>query len=358
MKVFDIIHRYKTRNFSNYDSLCRVRYFLNNNSEKIIIITDLGEYNPSASVTNSIELIHESLIEEGLIPFDSTVIEQYEGSIDEFSIVTFDSDNNPTWRGLSHNKIVEMVNCDEVEFSKKTCSNERLLGMIERKRYEINPEVDFGFPDSPEVKQRRSELYLRSISKKDISNLIMNGAKEQELSRLLKKDLSIFGEVYSFPEEEYICFSEFPLDDGFVDYVIFTGRSRMNVYIIEVKGADFNLVNRTGYQKFSSKIDTAATQIRNRQRVIYSNYEKYRKYFHKIRETVEKGDKLYNSTIGPRGKLLVDPNKDINIFPVLIGGRTNDDLSESKLRQDFEYSTKPTIKLESWDTFLRKLRRR
>ncbi|USL16411.1 DUF4263 domain-containing protein [Bacillus thuringiensis] len=60
--------------------------------------------------------------------------------------------------------------------------------------------------------------------------------------------------------------------------------------------------------------------------------------------------------IGPQGGLQVDPNKDINIYIVLIAGRTVDDLSESKKRQDYENNTKPPLKVETWDTWIRKLK--
>ncbi|WP_017151764.1 hypothetical protein [Bacillus bingmayongensis] len=49
------------------------------------------------------------------------------------------------------------------------------------------------------------------ITKVKIETLVKNGAKEQELQRLLKQDLSIFAEVYAYPSDEYICFSEFPI---------------------------------------------------------------------------------------------------------------------------------------------------
>jgi hypothetical protein len=250
-----------------------------------------------------------------------------------------------------------LLECNENEFKVKTLQNHRLASEISRRRYQMDPKIDFIDREEPEIIKRRFEIEANSIKKSEIELLVKEDATEQELSRLLKKDLSLFGEVYGHPDEEYICFSEFPILDGYVDFAVFTGRSRMDMYLIEVKGANFNLVNRGHYEKFSSKVEEAAGQIRDRLKVIFDNYEKHRIEFHRIREKVEAGIPMYNSLIGPFGDLLVDPNKAVDIYPVIIAGRTKNDLEESHKRYSFETHTKPTIKLESWDSWLKKLRR-
>ena len=53
--------------------------------------------------------------------------------------------------------------------------------------------------------------------------------------------------------------------------------------------------------------------------------------------------------------MLVDPDKDVNVRDVVIAGHTRDDLAESRMRNDYERSFNPTIKLESWDRWLTKL---
>jgi hypothetical protein len=78
---------------------------------------------------------------------------------------------------------------------------------------------------------------------------------------------------------------------------------------------------------------------------------------HRIRDQAERGERIHHAFVGPRGKLLVDPNKDVNVQYVIIGGRTRDDQLESQLRHEFELSFNPQIKLESWDSWVRKLRR-
>ena len=71
----------------------------------------------------------------------------------------------------------------------------------------------------------------------------------------------------------------------------------------------------------------------------------------------ESGAAIHNALIGPESPLQVDPDKDVNVRYVVIGGRTRDDVQESRMRNDYERSFNPTIKLESWDSWLRKLRR-
>jgi hypothetical protein len=195
------------------------------------------------------------------------------------------------------------------------------------------------------------------IKKNQLMELIYLDANEQEIQRLLKQDLSIFAEIYANPKEEYICFSEYKISDGIIDFVVFSGRSRMDVTIIEIKGANFNLKNKGHYDKFSRKIEEAAHQIRGRLRYITDEYNIFKSDAHKIRRDVELGKMKHNALLGPHGRLEVDPNKDINIRAFIIGGRTQNDFEESRARHDYARSTHPSIEIESWDTWLRKLSR-
>ncbi|OAB42336.1 Shedu immune nuclease family protein [Paenibacillus antarcticus] len=359
LKVSDFIFRYPI-NYRN-DAICRTRIFINSKGEAIVILTDLGTENPSFSVTNSIEYIYSSLIDKGLIPKGSIIVEHYENddiNRHEFDLVTFDQNGHPDWSSIQLDKLIKILECDQNEICEMTLTVTRLVSEIEKIKYEMNPQDDFLYRESPEVIKRRLDIESRMINKESIFNLIQKGTKELDILKLLKTDLSVFGEVYANPKEEYICFSEFPVSDGFVDFVLFTGRSRMDVYLIEVKGANFNLVNQGGYESFSRKIEEAAGQLRRRLGDIYDDYEGFRKEVHKVRSKVESGHTLYNSFMGPEGHLEVDPNKKISIYTVLIAGRTVDDLKESRKRHEYEVSFTPSIKLESWDTFLRKLKRK
>lgn len=221
----------------------------------------------------------------------------------------------------------------------------------------MNPSMNFPANKDSALITRIEEINSRKIRKSELEKLININAKEQEISRLLKQDLTFFAELYANPKNEYICFSEFPFDEGYVDYVVFTGRSRMDVYLIEVKGADFNFLNSNGNNLLNKQIENAARQIETRLGNYHRRYEEFRQMFHRIRNAVENGEQKYNSFQGPYTKLGVDTNKDVSIYTVIIGGRTGDDYKESRIRQDFEYNRNIHIKLETWDSWIRKLTR-
>lgn len=195
------------------------------------------------------------------------------------------------------------------------------------------------------------------ISKKYLIELVKKNPSESSIQRVIKRDLSLLSEAYAYPQSEYICFSEFPIGNGFTDFVVFTGRSRMEVFVIEIKGADFNFSNSNYYGNMSLKINEAAQQIRRRLGYINENYKEFKSLAHKVREQVEVGKSLYNSQLGPWGPLEVDPNKEICVNGILIGGRCRDDLYESKLRHEFEKISSSKIRIESWDSWLKKLTR-
>lgn len=131
----------------------------------------------------------------------------------------------------------------------------------------------------------------------------------------------------------------------------------MEVILIEVKGAEFGLVNRGSYGNFAAKINEAAQQIRGRLGHIYRNYAEFRTAVHRARAAAEGGQRVHNALCGPVRLLQVDADKDIDIRTVIIGGRSEDDLEESRLRHDYERSFTPSIRVESWDSWLRKLLR-
>lgn len=359
MKINDIIFRYSFPNNYPKDGICRVRTFVNSDFQIIAVLTDLDTKNTSASVTNSIEVICESLISKLFVPKHTIFIEHYEPSFhaETFDIIEIGINEETKWKSINILTVKKMIECDDSEFNIPTIQNETLLCEIEKIRVQINPHIDFVNPKESDYVVRHLEIENNQISKSSLEELVKKSSNENEILKLLKKDLSIIAELYACPFDNYICFSEFPLDKGFVDFVIFTGQSRMDVILVEVKGADFNLVNRGNYKKFNSKIEIAVNQIRERLGYMSQNIFDVRKKLHQIRERVLNGEKLYNSFQGPDSTVLVDENKDINIHNVIIGGRTMNDLEESFKRHEFENTFVLPIKIESWDTFLRKLKR-
>lgn len=186
-----------------------------------------------------------------------------------------------------------------------------------------------------------------------LKELINNKASEQDIQKYLKSNLHLLAENYALHKSEYIIFSEFPIDEGKIDFVIFTDRSKMEIILIEIKGADFPYITKSN--KTSNIIRDAHEQILDRFNFIESNYELFRRKVHNIRQEVEKGKIKYNSLLGENGFLYVDPNKDIKYRGVVIGGYTTDDILESKKRNQLELDSNRKTQFESWNSFFRKI---
>jgi hypothetical protein len=357
MKTLDIVHQFNDRRTHVSRGICRVRSFIGLNGTAVLL-TDLGDKNDGQSVTNAVEDIIKSLLDQGYVIPPATFIEHYEGS--NWASESFDKvilSPHTKWETLTRNQVLQMIGDESDELADRSDTNPRIVSQADRLLFRHDPFIGFRYIESNEVTKRCLEIVENMISKASIEELIQSGSGEQELQRLLKTDLSIFGEAYAKPDDEYICFSEFPVANGFVDFVVFTGRSRMDIILIEVKGADFNLLNGNHYKTFNHKIIEAAAQISQRLGIIFRDLNGFRKEAHAIRRQAEFGVRPYNAFLGPRSQLGVDPNKDINIRSVIIGGRTNNDLEESIKRQDFEAHTTPPVRVESWDTWLRRLQR-
>lgn len=358
MKINDFIFEFDAN--QKYQGLCRVRCFVNSKLELYAVITDLGEKNPAASITNAIEQIYEKLTTEGYINKKYRVIEHYEDTTFGFGLKKYGMFHfiniGGIWESCEVKELFNLLEVGKDEFLKKTWKNRKLIEIIENKRMHMNALFDYPDCEDPKVVSRRLKIEETKIKKAELEQLIQKGAAEREFLNLLKKDLSVFGEIYASPAEEYICFSEFPIGDGGrVDFAVFSSRSRMEITLVEVKGADFNLVvNNGGYEVLAKKMEVGIAQIKQRSGYVHRNYEAFRKQMHSIRIQVENGKQMYNSLLGPKGKVLVDPNKDVNIRYVVIGGRTNEDLKESWTRQNYQ-SNNPPFFIETWDTFLRRV---
>jgi Domain of unknown function (DUF4263) len=360
MKVLDTIHNFHDGNTLVSKGICRVRTFVDQN-KTVVLLTDLGNKNDGQSVTNAVVSIRKSLIDHGMVIEPAIFVEHYERPVpqdDSFDIVTIDSSNNPKWQSIRLAAALTLLGCTILEIENRSLFNKKIIEVADRIRFSRNPFVDSNYPEGNDITKRKLEIIDGMISKSSVQALISNKAGEQEIQKLLKTDLSIFGEVYSSPSDEYICFSEFPLGDGLVDFAVFTGRSRMDVILIEVKGSDFNLINSNHYEEFNAKIHEAEGQIRSRLGLIYRDLFKFYNHAHTIRKRAENGEKVHNAFLGPKFELQVDPNKDITIRTVVIGGRTVDDQLESRKRHDFESRVTPPIRIESWDTWLRRLQRK
>jgi hypothetical protein len=361
VKISDFIFRFPTQGFTRHDAICRVRLFITSEKSIYVVLTDLGEKNTGSSVTNSVEKIRSELIHRGHINEDAKIIEHYDKNYPiggSFDFLTFNEHNRPTWQSAQISSVCNLLDTEHSEFLVHSLEIPRLFDAIEKIRHDINPFVDAPWPESYEVINRREDIQIRWLPEGKLTEAIENNSSETDIQALLSSDLSIIGDFYSYPSEEYICFSQFPVGDGFVDFVIFSGRSRMDVTLIEIKGANYNLINGNNYEDFSAKSNQAVQQIRKRLGYISRNPEEFRKFVHQVRHDVESGETKYNSFIGPKGKLEVDANKDIKLHTVVIGGRSKNDIKESRLRHEYEMRTSPSMKIESWDSWLKKSNRR
>lgn len=359
MKINDIIFRFKKPSGSDRDGICRLRTFANSEGQLFVLLTELDN-NTSTSITNVIEAIHSQLSDQGFLLPGTTLIEHNEhyryGSFNEVRLHD-NNRSNTEWIKLSKNFVISRLECSTDEFDENSKDRIRILNEAEALSSAIDRSRNRVFQQSSEYINRYLEIESKQISKKSIEKLVEERAGERALQKLLKQDLSIFAELYAEPSDQYICFSEFPLEDGSVDFVVFSGISRMDVFLIEIKGADFNLVNKGNYEKYSSQMEIAISQIRHRIGSVSRNYEKFREEVHSIRRAVESGAHKYNSLLGPYGSLQVDQGKDINIHPVVIGGATVNDIAESEIRHDTEFTFTPRVRVETWNSWLRKLQR-
>jgi Domain of unknown function (DUF4263) len=357
MKVADYIFRFTT--FQRRDNgLCRVRVFVLSNGTVFVLVTDIGQLGTGALVSYNIEWIRQQLSNRGFVPPECQFIEHNEpydpncifGRGGAFHLVYFDANNRPSWKEIDIERTAELLECNELELSKPTASEPRLVEDAIRLKNQIDPFSEFPWPGSPDVTKRKLEIIAGQISKALMSALVDNSSNDQALQRILKQDLSLIAEVYASPEDEYICFSEFPVGDGQVDFALFTGRSWMDVVLIEVKGADYYILNRNSYGNFASKFNEAIKQIQGRLATIYDDgLKKFERQVHTIRARAEAGERVHNAFLGPRSRLEVDPEEGVKVRFVVIGGRTRDDLEESKQRHNFERTFVPPLNTTTKD---------
>lgn len=238
MKVIDFVHNYPD-GFGGLDrGMCRVRSFVTD-AGTVVLLTELDRKNDGMSVSNAIERIIPDLQKLGIVLGVAIYIDHDERKDpldDRFEIVSLSSLRGAQWKSISRPAALELLGCEPEELDERSEQNHRIIYRADQLRYSRDPFIDSPWQQSQSTIKRRLEIAESMVSRAEIEELIETGAGEREIQRLLKRDLSIFGEAYAKPDDEYICFAEFPVGDGQVDFVVFTGRSRMDVILIEVKG--------------------------------------------------------------------------------------------------------------------------
>lgn len=356
MKINDFIFRYKSK-ISSTPGICRARTFFNSKNEIYVVLSELDE-NPSTSVTNMIEFIVDQLINQNKIPKCSKIIDHYSSSLfysEEFDLVTFDN-IKPNWKSLNLKTVINLLECPVEEFDNYR-NSEYVKKEIQDAINGIPKLQEFVYQEQPYITERRLEINSHQHSKSAVAQLLREYPNEQRLNEFLREDLSLVAECYANPEEEYICFAEFPIGEHRSDFALFTGRSRMRVCLIEIKGADKSLRRKNHYGDFRSSVQEGKGQLFNHSDWCTKNYEKFRAFTYSVLEEVKNGNKPYHAFPGPKYQLCVDPNKDIRISYILIAGRTDDDILDSKKRDKEERLTNVDMQIETWDSWLNKLTR-
>lgn len=359
MKINDFIFRFKSNGFINNAGICRVRIFTNSASEVYTVLSELDE-NPSTSVTNAVELLVAQLISQQKIPANAKIIEHYPRSIgfaDSFDFVSFDQSGRPSWSSVSFTSVLKKLECPAEEFDDYK-KDQRVQREIKDALYGIPKIEKFEYTEPFEITERRLEIMRNQHSAEDIRNFLNTYPPEHKLSEFLKQDMSLLAECYAYPSEEYVCFAEFPVGEGRADFALFTGRSRMSVYIIEIKGAGDSLCRHNHYHEFRSSIQEGRGQLIQRAAWCNQNYEKFRLFTHNVLKEVKNGRKPYRAFTGPKYNLQVDPDKDIKLHYVLIAGRTGDELFDSHKRHNEDSAMHFDIQTETWDSWLNKLTRK
>ena len=105
------------------------------------------------------------------------------------------------------------------------------------------------------------------------------------------------------------------------------------------------------------QVEEGRQQLLRRAAWVESHYDAFRRFVHQVRQEAEAGKRPYGAFPGPRLPLQVDPEKDIKLHLVLIGGRTTQDLADSQARHREDQSSRFSLETETWDSWLNKLTR-
>ena len=171
----------------------------------------------------------------------------------------------------------------------------------------------------------------------------------------IKASLSFMADYLAEPHEEYICFSNYPIGDKIADFVVLTSRSKMKVCIVEVKGADFKIVKANHYQGLNVHMNDAITQLKNHMEYINRNYSSFRTQIHEDKDKAINEEYSGNYLVGPRKTLLVDPQKDIDVKHIAIGGVEREDKSIEESHEIVKCKPADNLEIASWNSFVRKL---
>ena len=276
------------------------------------------------------------------------------------------SDNGGVTRGIC--KMDEDYNLTEVVETKnivKTAAGAEAEGMavdvdslVSMNMWGLTPDflttLEEGFKEFFEKEVPGNPLKAEYLIPIFIGELLEHGKISV---KVLKTNDTWYGmaDYLAEPHEEYICFSNYPIGDKIADFVVLTSRSKMKVCIVEVKGADFKIVKANHYQGLNVHMNDAITQLKNHMEYINRNYSSFRTQIHEDKDKAINEEYSGNYLVGPRKTLLVDPQKDIDVKYIAIGGVEREDKSIEESHEIVKCKPADNLEIASWNSFVRKL---
>ena len=276
------------------------------------------------------------------------------------------SDNGGVTRGIC--KMNEDYNLTEVVETKnivKTAAGAEAEGMavdvdslVSMNMWGLTPDflttLEEGFKEFFEKEVPGNPLKAEYLIPIFIGELLEHGKISV---KVLKTNDTWYGmaDYLAEPHEEYICFSNYPIGDKIADFVVLTSRSKMKVCIVEVKGADFKIVKANHYQGLNVHMNDAITQLKNHMEYINRNYSSFRTQIHEDKDKAINEEYSGNYLVGPRKNLLVDPQKDIDVKYIAIGGVEREDKSIEESHEIVKCKPADNLEIASWNSFVRKL---
>ena len=88
---------------------------------------------------------------------------------------------------------------------------------------------------------------------------------------------------------------------------------------------------------------------------INRNYSSFRTQIHEDKDKAINEEYSGNYLVGPRKNLLVDPQKDIDVKYIAIGGVEREDKSIEESHEIVKCKPADNLEIASWNSFVRKL---
>ena len=96
-------------------------------------------------------------------------------------------------------------------------------------------------------------------------------------------------------------------------------------------------------------------ELKNHMEYINRNYSSFRTQIHEDKDKAINEEYSGNYLVGPRKTLLVDPQKDIDVKYIAIGGVEREDKSIEESHEIVKCKPADNLEIASWNSFVRKL---